>query len=157
MMRHDPLKKSRRLPHGTDRLGALVLVILLAACSNIPTDPDGTAEQILSSRSFDVGIVSGSNPKESAVIVERLEKITGATARLSRDETSLLADQLEKGEIDLVIGSFAKNSPLKKTVTFSAAIGNRKVPSDQPVTRAGMAQGENRWIMLVEKAVRHRD
>ncbi len=156
-MLHDPLTQSRHLPQGTDKLGALGLVILLAACSNIPTDPNGTAEQILRLRSFDVGIVSGSNPEETAVIVERIEKITGASARLRREETSLLTDQLEKGKIDLIIGSFAKNSPLKKTVTFSAAIGNRKVPSDQPVTRAGMAPGENRWIMLVEKAVRHHD
>jgi len=140
-----------------NQLAALGLVILLTACGDIPTDPDGTLKQILNSQSFDVGIVSGSNPKETAIIIDRLERITGATARLRRDETSRLTDQLENGEIDLILGSFPKNSPLQKTVTFSAAIGNRKVPSDQPATRAGMPHGENRWIMLVEKAVRHHD
>ena len=157
MMPHDPPKNSRRSPRGADRLGALGLVILLMACSNIPADPNGTSERILSTRIFEVGIVTGSNPKDTTAIVERIEKITGAKARVTRDETSLLTDQLEQGEIDLIIGSFAKNSPLKKSVAFSAAIGNRKVQSDQPVTRAGMPMGENRWIMLVEKAVRNHD
>jgi len=137
--------------------GLLLSVIGLTACGDIPRDPDHTTKRIARSHTIKAGIVSASDPKDTAVIIKRIESVTGAKVSAVHSEASLLTDQLEKGRIDLIIGSFAKNSPLKKSVTFSAPIDNRKVASDQPVTRAGMSPGENRWIILVEKAVRGHD
>ena len=136
------------------RLGALVLVFGLAACADIPRDPNQTADRVLQSQKLDVGVVSGSDSDESRIIIDRLESLTGAKATIAEGEASLLVDRLEQGRLDLLIGSFAKNSPLKTSVTFSVPVGNRKVPANKPVIRAAMHPGENRWIMLVEKAVR---
>lgn len=136
------------------RLGALVLVFGLSACADIPRDPNQTTDRVLQSQKFEVGLVSGSDADESGIIIDRLESVTGAKATIIESEASLLIDKLEQGRIELLIGSFAKNSPLKTSVTFSAPVGNRKVPANKPVIRAAMYPGENRWIMLVEKAVR---
>ncbi len=136
------------------RLGALVLVLGLAACTDIPRDPNQTTERVLQSQEFRVGIVSGSDIDRSQAIVDRLQALTGAKATMTEGEASLLIEKLEQGRIDLLIGSFAKNSPLKTSVTLSAPMGNSKVPADKAVIRAAMQPGENRWIMLVEKAVR---
>ena len=135
-------------------LFALVSALWLTACTDIPRDPNGTTERILNAQSFRAGIVSGSASDPTNTIVKRIESQTRAKAILKRGEATLLLKQLEDGQIDLVVGSFAENSPLKTSVTFSAPLGNRMVTAEAPVIRAATPLGENRWSILVEKAVR---
>ena len=140
--------------HALYGLLALASALWLAACTDIPRDPNGTTERILNAQSFRAGIVSGSASDPTDTIVKRIESQTRAKAMIRRGEATLLLKQLEDGHIDLVVGSFAKNSPFKTSVTFSAPLGNRMVAAEAPVIRAATPLGENRWSILVEKAVR---
>ena len=89
-----------------------------------------------------------------AAVVERIERASGARAVVTHDTASALVDQLQQRQINVMIGAFAHDSPLKATVFFSAPVGNISVESDRPTMRAALPHGENRWIMLVEEAVR---
>ena len=120
---------------------AVLLIPLLAGCSNIPSDPYETTREVLREGSFAAGIVSGSDGDEAAAVVERIERASGARAVVTHDTASALVDQLQQRQINVMIGAFAHDSPLKATVFFSAPVGNISVESDRPT-------------MLVEEAVR---
>ncbi len=78
----------------------------------------------------------------------------GARVEWDTAPASILLDRLEKGEIDLVIGEFARSSPLKEDVSLSKSV-DRPEPEDGdiPVLRLARAHGENRLITVTDKMV----
>jgi len=62
--------------------------------------------------------------------------------------------RLDAGELDLVIGRFTADSPWTSEVAFAPALSTTGA-EDAPIElKAAMRNGENRWIMTVERASR---
>jgi hypothetical protein len=117
----------------------------------------GTLDRIEQSRTFRVGFTSLRKEDEPAALglIVRLEQATGARAQLDAGTTEAQLARLEHGELDLVIGEFAEDSPWLTPVAMlepltSRAVGTRKLGLS-PVA----PNGENRWIGLVEREIRN--
>jgi hypothetical protein len=134
------------------RASALLLLFLLPACDALPRDPEGTLHRVESTQRFTVGMTRQS--REGQILVHAIERRTGAKAQWRSGDAEPMLQALSKGKLDLVIGAFAKDSPWATDVAFAPALISIG-PQDKPIEiKAAMRNGENRWIMTVERASR---
>lgn len=132
------------------RLVAL-LVVLASGCDALPRDPDETLERIRTDRSFRVGFVAGAEELGREIaLVDAVAARTGARPSFKVGAGELLLGQLEGGQLDLVVGHFDKKSPWNKRVHF-AVLDHPIGPLGVHQVAAALPNGENRWIMLVER------
>lgn len=147
-----------RLTHNVGMKAPCVLLLCLAGCSDIPRDPDDTLERVRSDRVIRVARVDGALPGDLSrgrAVLARLEAATGATAavRPDRQEPALLA--LEAGEVDLVVGGrFDAKTPWKTRVTLGPPFDRRETPAGKTASHVVARNGENAWIMLVQREAR---
>jgi DNA-binding transcriptional LysR family regulator len=131
---------------------SLFTLAVLASCNNLPRDPDGTLDRIRQQRQLTVGLVDGATSPQ--VVVRLLDKIShdtqAAIAIRSRAAEPLLAE-VRDGKLDLIIGPFEKDSPWATDVAFGPPLAHGAGDIE---IKAAMRNGENRWIMLVERAAR---
>jgi hypothetical protein len=131
---------------------------LVAACGLMPRDVEGTLDRVEGSRVIRVGLFQGSlagpNRARAAAWLYRLSRATGARPQFATGAAEPLLSRLQAGELDLVIGEVALDSPwvdevavIEPLVTHEA--GGRTIGLS-PIARSG----ENRWIMLLEREVR---
>lgn len=137
-------------------LACVLFGLAAVSCSELPRDPQRTEVLVRESGNIRLGWVHGS--AGDAAVTEALTALSEATlAKVSRvpgDSETLLRD-LADGKIDLVYGTFPMNSPWAREVHLGPAIGWRAAPpAHEPVPRFAVRNGENRWIMTVEQAVR---
>jgi hypothetical protein len=141
-----------------NRAAFLPWLAALAACSQLPKDPDGTLDRVMRDRSFRVGIVAGAGGESVAVrehaYVARIAAATGARPRVERDSSELLLMRLAQGEIDLVVGEFQHEGPWSAHVHMLPALDRARVGDREAVVAAAAANGENRWIMLLDREAR---
>ncbi|WP_429614976.1 hypothetical protein [Sphingobium olei] len=123
----------------------------------MPRDPEGTSEAIARSRQIRVGLVQGDSDfarPAAARLLRRLAHETGARPVLRAGSTETLFKQLERGDLDLVLAPLDPKSPWMIDVTPGpplAATGQGEARIEYyPVLR----NGENRWIMQVERIAR---
>lgn len=135
----------------------LALPFLLSACADYPRDLEGTSNAIHSRKTMRIGIVAGSTSdaaRRQAFIAELARIIGARTLHVTGSAEPLLLD-LNSGKLDLVIGEFAKDTPWIDEVAVIEPIARRMVGKDEidlvPIAR----NGENRWVMTLEKAVRN--
>lgn len=137
-------------------LRSLLAVAVLtgaAGCTELPRDPERTAELIREKGEIRLGVVAGVPPEPAA---ER-QLATAASqlgARVTRTTGpgELLLAQLERGELDLVYGTFAASSPWSKHVHLGQPPAWRVAPpKDREAPRFAFRLGENGWIMTVER------
>lgn len=83
-----------------------------------------------------------------------IQQRTNARAHISQGPAETLLTSLSDGKIDLVIGSFAKDSPWKTDVAFGPPLTTEHSKKNPIELKAVMRNGENQWIMLVENASR---
>jgi hypothetical protein len=133
------------------------LLIVLAGCGVMPLDPEGTSEAIAQSRQIRVGLVEGDSDfarPAAARLLRHLADETGARPVLRAGSTETLFKLLERGELDLVLAPIDPKSPWMVDVTPGppvAATGQGETRVEyHPVLR----NGENRWIMTVERVAR---
>lgn len=134
-------------------IGAVVSCLALGAC-DIPLDPSQTSERIRTKQVIRVGWVDNTpaGPVAQAALV-KLSEESGARIEQRPGDSETLLGELEKGKLDLVYGRYPATSPWTKRVYFGRPHGwLAKPPKDDPVPRFAMPNGENRWIMAVEKA-----
>lgn len=137
---------------------SLLLLLCLAGCGSIPRDPEGTLERVRGERVIRVARIDGASPVDllrARAVLARLEATTGATAtiRSDRQEPALLA--LEAGEVDLVVGGrFDAKTPWKTRVTLGPPFDSRETPAGKTAAHVVARNGENAWIMLIERAAR---
>lgn len=134
-----------------------LLLALLAGCSDLPRDPDRTSEHIAASRTIRIGMVPGDTRFADAARTRFLEALTTATAARPAFETGateVLLQQLERGELDLVLTPLDPHSPWVTRVTPGPPLAERGRGERRVQYQAVMRNGENRWIMTVEKASR---
>ncbi|WP_185998957.1 hypothetical protein ACLIMP_22435 [Novosphingobium aerophilum] len=137
------------------RIVGMMLTLLVAGCDGLPRDPAKTLTRIEQTRIFDVGVVAGT-PDEPAThrLISEVERRTQARGQMHEGPGDQLFGDLNAGKLDLVIGTFSKDSPWKTDVTFGPAL--QTLPgSEAPLElKTVMRNGENRWIMLVERSSR---
>jgi hypothetical protein len=136
---------------------ALCAALALAACDRLPQDPDGTLDRVKAERRFRVGLIAtGGTPvgaeRESAFL-GRIARVTGAAPVLKQGATEPLLLELENGGLDLVVGPLSPESPWVGKVALIRPIGETLEPQHLLLTPIAR-NGENRWIMLLEREAR---
>ena len=130
--------------------------IALVSCVDIPRDPERTEALVRETGVVRLGWVSGAAPDRQAM--EALQRIADRTnARIERrmGESEAILSDLRDGKLDLAYGHFPQSTPWSTEVHFGDALGWRaKPPKHQHVPRFAMRNGENGWIMLVDRASR---
>lgn len=138
------------------KTSSVIMILLLGACDALPRDPAGTSERIVHGRTFTVALADPSvrSAPQVGKLVAEIERRTHARAEWRSGSGETLLQQLDEGAFDLVIGRFTTNSPWATDVAFGPALstsGSKDAPIE---VKAAMRNGENRWIMTVERASR---
>lgn len=135
---------------------AAILIGGIAACTDLPRDPNGTTERIQRTHEIVLGEVAGapSSPGAERVLGRVAGQLGARVVRVEGHGEDLLT-RLQRGEVDLVYGHFAQSSPWARSVHFGTPLGRRRnVGKDEHVPRFAFRHGENGWIALVERAAR---
>jgi hypothetical protein len=136
----------------------LCLAALLPSCGAVPKDIDGTLERVRAARVIRVGLIAGpATARDRALTgayLGRLRRATGAAPRIVTAAAEPLLAGLEAGRIDLVLGEIAMDSPWVTDVAVIEPLAERAVERRRiglsPIAR----NGENQWIMLLEREAR---
>jgi hypothetical protein len=133
-----------------------VAMSALAGCSDLPKDPDGTLDRIVRERQFRVGIVAsrGADAAPHGALIARVAAATGARPAIEHDAAERLLIRLEDGALDLVLGEFEREGPWTTRVHILPALASGRTGSRETVVAAAAANGENGWIMLVDREAR---
>ncbi|HUD90460.1 hypothetical protein [Sphingobium sp.] len=134
----------------------LPVLLSLVACDALPRDPGGTSTRIEQTRSFSVALADPSvrSAPEVGKLIREIERRTNAHPQWRAGLGEKLLQQLDHGSLDLLIGRFTADSPWATAVAFGPALSSSG-PKDAPIElKAAMRNGENRWIMTVERASR---
>jgi hypothetical protein len=137
--------------------GWLILApMTLAACGAYPRDVTGTLDDIHRTHTLKVGFADmrPADAAAAAVFVARLEKATGATASVDNGPTETQLARLENDQLDLVIGEFAQDTPWGTDVTILEPLAKRTAGTHEMGLSPVAANGENRWIGLLEREIR---
>lgn len=134
-------------------MAAVAAFAFIAGCGEYPKDVEATTERIEQGEPLRLGIVAGTTiPPQAEALLARLTSQLGAGIERSQAPAEILIDRLDKREVDLVIGEFAKKSPIRKNASLSHSIGVPEPPSGKtPVLRFARKNGENRWILLTDR------
>lgn len=140
------------------RLPFACIALSIGGCDGIPKDQAGTLERIAAERVFRVGtIASGQRPvgpDRQLLLLRRISRITGARPSIEPGASEPLLAKLEQGELDLVVGELAPESPWGKRVTILPPLGER-VSADGHFHLVAVARnGENGWISLLHREAR---
>jgi hypothetical protein len=133
---------------------ALCAALALAGCNSLPKDPDGTLDRVKAQRSFRVGLIATGDVQIGTArrdaFLARIARATGATPSVKEGASEPLLLELQDGQLDLVVGIVSPDSPWVGRVAQLKPIGETLAP--QHLLLTPMARnGENRWIMLLER------
>ena len=135
---------------------SVVLALSVAGCDAYPKDPAGTTEHIRQTGTLRTGLVATAEQDyaDARAFAGRLAGRLGAKPEFEIGAAAELMRRLDDGDLDLVVGRFAKKTPWKERAAFSAPVGERQ-PSgkDDPVLRGAVRTGENRWLMFIAHAM----
>jgi len=133
-------------------------MFMLAACQNYPRDTAGTLERVRAGHILRVGLVAGEaearDREKIAAYLERVRRATGAKLVVTRGAAESLLLRLDQGALDLVIGDMSENTPWIADVMVIEPISETMLGKDRILLSPIARNGENRWIMLLERAVR---
>ncbi len=131
----------------------LTLVLALAAC-DFPRDPNGTLQRVETSGEMRTGIIDDSNNAEASLtLAQSIAQVHSAQPLATQGSAETLLHSLERGDLDIVIGAFAEDSPWTGRVAFTDPANSPNPPDHQPALRAIVQTGENGWLMAVSKAI----
>lgn len=133
----------------------IALFAALAACGAYPRDTAGTLDRIERTHEIRVGLASGTQDLAAAkIFVSRLERATGAKSRAKSEGIEALIAQLNAGDLDLVIGDVAIDSPWAADVAVIEPLTKRRVGRSTLGLSPIVRNGENRWIGFLERQAR---
>ena len=137
------------------RRGVVILLISLAACGPYPRDIEGTLDRVERTHVIRVGLVEGTTGIDRTTsFLNDLGRATGARVQPTTGSAEPLIAALDADQLDLVIGEVATDSPWVKDVAVIEPLVTRRVGKSDlglsPIAR----NGENRWIMLLERQAR---
>ncbi|QNA83058.1 hypothetical protein G4G27_02790 [Sphingomonas sp. So64.6b] len=129
----------------------------LSGCDTLPRDPDSTLDRIRGGQVIRVGVALPDDTGlagPAAALLARVGEETGAKPQIARGSLEPLLVNLEQGRLDIVIAAFAHDTPWATRVALAPPLAIQGENADRLELRAAMPNGENRWVMLVEKATR---
>ena len=136
----------------------LLLFLALGACGSLPRDQEGTLERIAEMREVRVGVTAAAEQSPHFArlrsFVERTGAAAGGRPRIEIGAAEALLLRLEAGELDLVDGEFDRSSPWYRRVHLVPPIGTRSEGDSELEATAAARNGENGWIMLIEREAR---
>lgn len=129
-------------------------LLLIVGCTDIPRDPEGTADRVRAEGRFRVGLIDGAAlaHDRQALFLDRLKNAAGADPEIERGAAESLLQKLEAGDLDLVLGAMAANSPWEKQVHFLPALHEHVAPGAYLRVVPMARHGENRWIAILHRA-----
>jgi polar amino acid transport system substrate-binding protein len=141
---------------------AVLVMLLMSSCGlQVPADPEGTLDRI-SGGTLRVGIShnppwteihNGEDPAGSeAELVRQFAATRGATIEWTAAGEESLMGQLDRGELDLVIGGLTKKSPWTDKAALTQPYAEGPAPDggkEKYVMAARM--GENAFLQELEK------
>lgn len=133
---------------------AVGMALTASACGELPRDPDGTLQRVRATHVIRLGEVAGA-PEDAAAkaALARVAAANGARIARRSGHGEELLEALEEGELDLVYGHFAEDSPWSAKVHIGKPPGSAEPPpKSQRAARFAFAMGENGWITAVEDA-----
>lgn len=132
----------------------LALTLAAGACADLPRDPEGTLERVRATHVIRLGEVAGAPEDDAAkATLDRVARANGARIAAVSGHGEELLEALEQGELDLVYGHFAEDSPWATAVHFGKPPGSAAPPpKSQRAARFAFRMGENGWIAAVEEA-----
>ncbi|MBY8825438.1 hypothetical protein [Sphingomonas colocasiae] len=135
-----------------------LLLATLAACQDYPRDIGGTLDHIRAERVMRVGLVAGeAETRDRAAITAYLDRVgraAGARSEIVRGAAEPLLLRLGHGQLDLVIGDMTEDSPWIADAMVIEPIAETMLGKDRILLSPIARNGENRWIILLERAVR---
>lgn len=134
----------------------LCFALLATSCGEFPRDPAGTLDRVRSEKIFRVGVVTeNADPDgKGKALLHAIGERAGARPHVIRGDAEPMLDQLEQGELDLVIGHFEKKSPWATLVTIGPPLKRDLQGKVEFHLAPVMRNGENAWIGLIEREVR---
>lgn len=135
---------------------AAIAALALAACADYPRDAEGTLDDVRSSGTIRLGLAptAAADRPELRRFLGKLGQATGAQMQsIEGSEEELLA-KLENGEIDLVAGRFAEDSPWVAHAALIEPLSSRPAGKRKIGLALAARSGENAWIGLLERTVR---
>lgn len=139
--------------------GAVVVAAVLAGCTAIPADVDGTLDDVRDGE-LRVGITHNppwtdttdpSDPTgEEVRLVEEFADTLGATVVWTVDSEANLAERLHDHALDLAVGGFADDTPWADKAAMTVPFDD--VTTDGETTKHVMLTvlGENRFLTTLE-------
>lgn len=138
-------------------MSALLAIAVLSACDAYPHDIEGTSRRIAATKQLRVGFGSLSLQDRAVAqaFVDRIAAENSARPIVrSRGSTESLFADLEAGKLDMVLAEVAGDSPWLTDVTVIEPLATRKVGEREIGLSAIARNGENRWLMQLERHVR---
>ena len=124
----------------------------------MPRDQEGTLERIAEMREVRVGLVAAAEQSPDFArlrsFVERASAAAGGRPRVEHGTAEALLLRLEAGQLDLVVGEFDRASPWYRRVHLLPPIATRSEGDSEIEATAAARNGENGWIMLIEREAR---
>lgn len=142
-------------------LGAAACVVALAGCAlSIPTDPNGTLDEVTGGTlragvspnppwtSVEAGVPDGVDVE---LVVQFAEEIDAVVEWTYGGEEHLIG-QLERGELDLVLGGITDDSPWEKQAAITTPFVEVTGPDGRPEKHVFAAPlGENAFLLRLER------
>jgi hypothetical protein len=134
-----------------------MLLLTAAGCHQIPRDPEGTLDRVRAERAFRVGLISSGDQRNGRAreqaFIGRVAAAADARPVLMEGAAEPLLIELEEGRLDLVIGMVSPKSPWMKDVAILRPLAETR--SEPKLLLVPIARnGENRWIMVLEREAR---
>ncbi len=131
----------------------LACLCCLAGCADLPRDAEGTLDRVTAERRIRVGVIApGAEVAEPAIaLLQQLEQSLQLRPELESGAAEPLLARVENGELDLVIGPFAPDTPWAKRVHLMP-LAERIDGGDHHLVLAAARNGENAWIARLEPA-----
>jgi len=133
----------------------LAAALGLAGCDDFPKDIAGTMKHAQERGAMRTGLVAAGGDRMEAErqLGESVAKAAGIKMDASTGNAEVLLHRLEEGDLDIVLGDFAKKSPWKGRVAFTVPASAKDPDKKEPVLRAAVRSGENHWLMFVGRIV----
>lgn len=137
------------------RLALPIIALLLAGCDSLPRDAAGTTERIERAHAMRVTVLPGTpDARPALALLDSYARKHGARLTVVPIHGEHAHKALQDGEIDALVGHFAKTSPWQADIVLSKPVA-RGEPDDKehPVLRIARRNGENALILATDRLV----
>ena len=129
--------------------------LLLVGCGSLPRDAAGTTERIEHTHAMRITVLPGTpDARPALALLDSYARKHGARLTFVAIHGEHAHKALEDGEVDALIGHFAKASPWQADIALSKPVA-RSEPDDKehPVLRIARRNGENALILATDRLI----